>query len=330
MPVNVVLFCNGYGDSILSLPALRALDRAFDRDWHLICHPAVADMLFGELNAKLCKVDFQTVGSRKDFDEQAVLEVIPQCDRFVSLVPWHSENIDALVAAWQPGRTFGFQPKFDVVIPLDFSIHSSDMTFAMARTFDDSLQLEAFTAPPQLPVLALERASAMLASLPGDMTVLSLHADTLPEKMWPMDRFRHVVDRFLDRHEDCAALALGTTEFDWDGCEHGERILTGYGLPLDVAMALVAKSDVFLGVDSCLLHVADFFRVPGVGLFGATNPDEFGFLLGPHEHVTGADMAGITEEAVFQALERIWKLARGAQSVAGKDGEKITQEAMAD
>lgn len=47
-----------------------------------------------------------------------------------------------------------------------------------------------------------------------------------------------------------------------------QRLVRVERLRLGVALALVSLSDLFLGVDSCMLHMADLCRVPGVGLFG--------------------------------------------------------------
>jgi ADP-heptose:LPS heptosyltransferase len=83
-------------------------------------------------------------------------------------------------------------------------------------------------------------------------------------------------------------------------------VLSLPGLPLSYAMALVAASDLFLGVDSCMLHAADFHRVPGVGLFGPTSPRRWGFRFGPHRHVAVAgaiDQIGTAE--VLAALESL-------------------------
>jgi ADP-heptose:LPS heptosyltransferase len=68
----------------------------------------------------------------------------------------------------------------------------------------------------------------------------------------------------------------------------------------------VAESDFFIGVDSCMLHVADIARVPGVGLFGPTNVKEFGFYIGPHIMIQGdGSMDKIPVEMVIKALDQL-------------------------
>jgi ADP-heptose:LPS heptosyltransferase len=78
-------------------------------------------------------------------------------------------------------------------------------------------------------------------------------------------------------------------------------------------MGLVGEADLFVGVDSCMLHVADLFRVPGVGLFGPTRPRQWGFRFGLHRHVvTEGDMSEIREDEVLGALEAVLAEAVGA------------------
>jgi ADP-heptose:LPS heptosyltransferase len=68
-------------------------------------------------------------------------------------------------------------------------------------------------------------------------------------------------------------------------------------------MGLVANADLFVGIDSSMLHAADLARVPGVGLFGPTRAATWGFRFGPHRHVDRSTMADITVEEVLSAME---------------------------
>jgi len=62
-------------------------------------------------------------------------------------------------------------------------------------------------------------------------------------------------------------------------------------------------------IDSCTLHVADLFRVPGLGLFGPSSCTEYGFRFAPHRHICGPDqtMASIGETDVLDVLESLYK-----------------------
>jgi ADP-heptose:LPS heptosyltransferase len=55
-----------------------------------------------------------------------------------------------------------------------------------------------------------------------------------------------------------------------------------------------------------MLHLADLYQVPGVGLFGPTDPSEFGFRFARHLHVRAATMNEISVADVGHALEALW------------------------
>ena len=131
-----------------------------------------------------------------------------------------------------------------------------------------------------------------------------MHADThWEEKRWSVTRFIDVLDRFLARHRDFVAWVVGMGHEELNVGRERDRVFAYLGLPLDLAMGLVASADLFLGIDSCMLHAADLARVPGVGLFGPTQPALWGFRFAPHRHVEGSTMADITVDDVLGAME---------------------------
>src|SRR5262249_48126309 len=144
-------------------------------------------------------------------------------------------------------------------------------------------------------------------TLPAGSQVLVVHADTKPEKMWETTNFIATLDLFLQRHPEFVVWVVGTEDLQLNGGQQGGKVRRYLRLPLGQAMALVAEADLFLGVDSCMLHVADLFRVPGVGLFGPTLPAEWGFRFGTHLHLVGNDgeLASIQPLAALAALETL-------------------------
>ena len=113
--------------------------------------------------------------------------------------------------------------------------------------------------------------------------------------------------RFLLRHKRYLAIVVGLRHAGLGPV--AERVVFAYGNCLDVSMSLVSEADLFVGVDSCMLHVADFYRVPGVGLFGPTRASEFGFLLMCCIHVQAEySMDEIEVGEVLLAAERVMDL----------------------
>jgi hypothetical protein len=150
----------------------------------------------------------------------------------------------------------------------------------------------------------LQEARSMRAAVPAGVKVLVVHADAgWTDKRWPVTRFIDVLDRFLSRHRDFVAWVVGMGHEELNvGCER-DRVVPLLGLPLDLAMGLVASADLFVGVDSSMLHAADLARVPGVGLFGPTRPGLWGFRFAPHRHIDMSTMADIRVDDVLNAME---------------------------
>lgn len=299
----VAFFANGIGDHFLSLPAIRALAALYPQRLSLVCLRSRADVFFRGLPFRQIRVG--NVWGDDDWQSD-VAETVRGCDLFFSLVPWQSDPLTSLRRQLAPEVSVGFFPEYDIVLPLDYGRHSSELAFSIPRHLDPSLRLEDFTAPPEFPPAAQHRAERIRGLIPPRMRVLVVHADTAEAKMWQAERFVAVLDAFLERRPDFVALVVGRSRLPLDTGGFNERVVLCYGLPLDVSLCLTAKADIFLGVDSCFLHAADFCGVPGVGLFGPTDSNEFGYRLTPHRHVcSDGDMKMISETDVLVALDSL-------------------------
>jgi ADP-heptose:LPS heptosyltransferase len=179
------------------------------------------------------------------------------------------------------------------------------LAFDVPLQLDPSLKPEDFAASPTFAPEA-RRLARQVRMHVASMRVLIVHADSKPEKMWEAEWFVTVLDTFLERHPDFVAFVIGTKDLGLDRGRAGKRVVPCYGLPLPVALSLVGEADLFLGIDSCALHAADLFRVPGVGLFGPTSCAEWGFRFGPHRHICGGQtMRGIGMTDVLDGLESL-------------------------
>lgn len=305
----VVFFANGIGDAILNLPALRALASLIPDRLTLVTRLSPYNALFRDLPTR--RVVPLSSGSKHDWSaeeiEQAAARIAP-CDVFVSLVPWQSRSLWSLVELLSPSLTVGMFPGFDVEIPRDYSKHTAELAFDVARAFCPSLEMKDYLQPPKLPVEATELVLEIRRCLRAGTRLLAVHADTLPEKMWEEKKWSAVIEKFLASHHDFAVVLVGTTpvRIEVGDFSARKRLVPAYGLSLSDSLSLVAWADLFSGVDSCMLHVADFSRVPSVGLFGPTSASEFGFLIAPHISIQGRNtMDEIDEGDVGRALEAI-------------------------
>lgn len=312
----VAMLLNARGDYLLNLPALRGLAHIFDGRLTVVCRPGARRTFFPKLALrKVYEPRIEFDGSRPRFDPTAVMDEVGPTDLFLSLNPWHSRDMDRLLELLAPGASVGFDEAFSVTLGLDFDKHSADLAFDVPRCVDPSLVIERFAGPPRLEDESVRLAAELRSLVTEGYRVLIVHAETKPAKMWPIDRWGVVLEWFLARHPDTVVLDVGLGDVGLDRMSCGDRVIPCAGLPLSVAVALLEWGDFFIGVDSCFLHAADLFRVPGVGLFGPTSSREFGFRFGAHRHVNGRpSMHSITVDDVIEAV-------RSLEDELGVDGE---------
>lgn len=304
-----VFFANGLGDTLLALPALRALAKLFPARLTLICDQGVHPALLTELD--LASVVESPMHRNvpdwtREFSAADVAARVKECDLLISLVPWYSRSLEELLARFAPATSIGFFDDFKINVPLDFAQHAADLMFDIPKAFDPTLRLEDFAAPPTLDASFCRIAESIRRAMPQGFRTLAVHADTGYPKMWPADRFVLTLDLFLDRHPDFLVLLVGSAPQPIDTGRHAAHVVPCYGLPLAAAITLTGMADLFLGVDSCMLHAADLYGVPGVGLFGASSPLEYGFRFNCSSVVVqGESMESIEVPAVLQALELV-------------------------
>lgn len=306
----LALFGNGLGDHLMTLPAVRALAAGFEGRLGLVCRPGAWRRFFADLPLRtVCQMPF-CAGACSCFT--AAQSLVPDRDLLVWLNPWRGRVLDALVAA--EGVTVGRFRRCTRFVETD-AAHAVDEAFAIARAVFPHLCLEDFAAPPYLAPAAVRAAQRVRAAVGVGRRLLAVHADpSTPDRRWPDGRLAECLAHFLKAHPEMWVLLVGGAAANRQpACDH-ERVVSLCGLSFATTMAVVAEADLFLGVDSCFLHAADLFRVPGVGLFGPTDPAEFGFRFTPvHAHLrAGTSMRSITTRRVVEALESVGQRSRSA------------------
>jgi ADP-heptose:LPS heptosyltransferase len=201
-----------------------------------------------------------------------------------------------------PRRSIGFDRAYSLSLTLDFTKHSADLAFDLVLALDPHQRIESYASPPVISPEAADLARHVADTLAPDAVVVAVQADTKPEKMWAADRFRRVLADLAFHVPSVVVLDMGLRDRGLGCGPMGDRVVPCGTLPLPSAMALLQITDLFVGVDSCFLHAADLFGVPGVGLFGPTSAAEFGFRLGPHRHVCGPTMHAISSDMVTAAI----------------------------
>jgi ADP-heptose:LPS heptosyltransferase len=310
-----VCFVTNVGDAVLTLPTLRALGEMFSAPLTLICPKVAFDLCFWEVSPRFVDTTgLPLTGTppmlgrpERPLDYDVLASEIGAVDLFIDTLPWNSLAdiiMRPLLQRLAPTTSIGFSPDiYDVVVPKD-ECHSADLAFMLARLFDQSLQIESYAQPGPLRPPVQQEAQSIRAAVPAGIKVLVVHADAgWTDKRWPVTRFIDVLDRFLSRHRDFVVWVVGMGHEELNVGRERDRVIPYLGLPLDLAMGLVANADLFVGIDSSMLHAADLARVPGVGLFGPTRAATWGFRFAPHRHVDMSAMEDITAIDVLDAME---------------------------
>lgn len=301
----VVFIANGFGDHILSLPAIRAMHALFPGQLGLVTQRAAYKAFHGGLPWQSV-IEFEVGVHAKigrSFDAEDLARRMDPCDGFFSLNTWHNEHVDELLGRLKPRWSIGFSRRFRVPARLE-SNHTADRIFSVPLALDSALEIDDFAEPVFVDPTTRADTAALLDSLPQHSRLLVVHNETLPHKIYPMPLFRRILVEFLDRHPDVYVLSVPRRPQGLERSD-GSRILEAAGLPLPAAFTTVQAANLFLGVDSVFLHVADLARVPSVGLFGPTDPARWGFRFGPNTTLVGdqGEMAQIEPGAILAALD---------------------------
>jgi ADP-heptose:LPS heptosyltransferase len=312
-----VYFSAKIGDALLTLPTLRALGALFDAPITLICPSFAYALCFREVSPRFIDTTgcFGTdsppfLGAIPTLDCETLASKIGAVDVLINTVSFNmpSDPIRTIRQRLAPIATIGFEndyEEYEVVVPKKAG-HSADLMFELARVFDPLAQIETYAQPVTIPPDVQAKARSIRAAVPCGTKVLVVHADTdWAAKRWPVTKFIDLLDRFLARHRDFVGWIVGMGQEDLNVGRERDRVISHLGLPLDLTMSMVASADLFLGIDSCMLHAADLARVPGVGLFGPTRPTTWGFRFAPHRHLDLRSMADITVEEVLDAMEEV-------------------------
>lgn len=261
------LFVNGIGDHLMVLPALRALARLHRARLTYFGQAHAIELIRDELPG-VAFVALDWSRSSSGAYELHSLDSLAReggFDRAYSLVPWENAHLRRAMQALRAREWIGLTPACDASVDYRVGEHTADLTFRVVRHVAPDLRMEAFSAPPTARALGGARRHR-------GPPLLAVHDETLAAKVWPLARLRHVLARFRQLRPEWEVVYVGRRDL---GLDRAPSLRSRRPpLPLRIAFARVASASAFVGVDSCMLHLADLHRVPSVALFGppATAP----------------------------------------------------------
>lgn len=312
-----VFFDNAIGDSFIALPALRALSKLTDGRMSLItCVDKCGKInytIFQELALKnIYGIKIAETEKGKEFDPEELADLLKHADLFIYMNTWmlSPDKMKWLFDTFHPKTSVGFYKYMTLSLPFSKEVHSADLLFRFPQCFDKTLSIEDYSYPPPLPIQVNEFIADIKQKLPEDIRLLVIHADTKPDKSWPFQNYRLLLDKLMEKYPEIVVVFVGVKLPDVKSCKYYNRILEfGQALPFIADWAFVSIADVFLGIDSAFLHIADLYQVPAISLFGPTTPLEWGIRFSKYHRCLAAthqQMENITVEDVYESFCDLW------------------------
>ncbi len=302
-----VFLWNGIGDCWLSVPTLRALAEEFPSQVMLIMpsylHNVLPQDLY-ELPSARIPEEWGRAERRSQSELQSILGEDFSIELFINLSPWRSPFLDQIEHHFRSRSTFEISTfHLSNVAGGIGNEHYADFVFQVAKYVQRTQSEKDFF---QLQIAMRDefrnKADRLSQVFPDDCKLLCVHNHSSEErKRWDTGRLFSCLDSFTSIREEYLAIIVDPTEYQIP-LHLNNRIFSMTGLRLGTVAAFVEKCDLFLGVDSCMLHMADMCKVPSVGLFGPTRPENWGFRFSNGSTVEAKQMNQIPSQKVLNKL----------------------------
>ena len=300
----VVVSIDGLGDQILTWPTMRALYQLYPDGLHLVLGEGMRLMFYREVQFQTqIRARFEDPDSNT-FDVEALVAAIGPCHTIIHLGDWLNDSLWDVLSGTMPRRTVGLRPRFSEYVEVADDVHMFDRIFALAQRLEPRFALDDFCSPPTFSGPAQNVANRMFKqAMMTDEKFLFVHPETLAAKMWSRPHLESILFEFLDERPEYRVMVCTREPF----VLRSHSRIHSVQPHLELGMALVGLADCFLGVDSCFLHAADLYRVPGVSLFGPTRPETWGFRFSqPAIDIDGRGaMSGIDPHEVLNAMLQV-------------------------
>jgi ADP-heptose:LPS heptosyltransferase len=300
---TLVFHHNGIGDHVMNLPALRLLAQYAPRPVCIVAGDVPAAFLYQEPDVHSQILMHFSPGRYAHVFDPTSPRLSHRFEYFVSLATWDAPAIHTLKERSGARSTLGLFSGFSVRSEAD-DAHDIHRLVVLAMPFAPGARLEDSTAPC---VFARDTQSLRATMVPRGRRLLVIHPDTRLEKMWLIERYDPLVRAFLDGAQHWHAAILNLPSARLPRAIQTRRLHSVTGATLAESMKLVPGADLFLGIDSRMLHVADLCRVPSVALFGATTARQFGFILGDNiytHNLVARNLQALNVTPVLMSLQR--------------------------
>jgi ADP-heptose:LPS heptosyltransferase len=300
----VLAFTNfGIGDRLLTLPAMQALTHMLPGQLTVVCDRFAAANMYSALNVRRFVEVEELCDDKIYYNIESLAEKLDGVDFLTVFNTWHSESTRKLLTLLNPLWSVGHFDYCKTVVPVDDRTNVVDTNFSLVQACFPGLDVATF-ARPQFSSYYHDLAKQIRSTLPQGSRVLAVHLDTNPAKMLPKSTINIVLDSFLQRHEEYFVFLLGWKDRGLEKIKNRNRVMTFIRLPFLLQCCLIEECDCFVGVDSCFMHAADLFAIPGICIYGPVHPEKWGFRFSPHVHLGNHAASGVkSRDRLLEAVE---------------------------
>lgn len=284
---STVIFHNGFGDYVINRGALALLAVGLPQPVRLVYGAGPHEFLVRDLPfASFQAITFSgpNGGRGRTFD-------LPPSERgqwsdiLVNLCSWDGVGMERLRDQLQPARYVWNTAwkSWD-----EEGANAVEMAFETVREALPATTIDRLRQPPQFEAGLESAVEQMLGKIKsqGFKRYICLHLDCSKAKNWPVNVISDVVCTLLAEHDDLFVLIVGQADhLRRCHCHEGRIVFLG-GFSLQASMSVVAKSTAFVGVDSCMMKIADVFGIPGAAIFDTRRgASRWGYYWTKAEHV---------------------------------------------
>jgi ADP-heptose:LPS heptosyltransferase len=260
----LVIFPGALGDFICFLPALSVLGE--DACVDVLARSEFADLAPAGVNVvSLERYEIRRLFVAGAHDEERVRNFFAP---YAAIYSWMgsqaSEFVLQLESASQGwARVFPFRPR-------DQKMHQRDYYLTCLNAANRNLPLPAITPWPQ--AVQWREQFWRRNSLAGKAVLTLAPGSGAAEKNWPIHFFRAVAEWWRRATQGAAVVLTGPVEEERGGFDtFSDCCKSARDLTLAQVAALLAGSDVYLGNDSGITHLAAAVGIRAVALFGPSD-----------------------------------------------------------
>jgi ADP-heptose:LPS heptosyltransferase len=268
LPKICVLFPGALGDFICFLPALEVLGKGGAVD--LFCRTEFAGLAPPEVKVRSLECfELRRLFVPGALDDERLHEFFSS---YAAVHSWTGSRVSEFVeqiASVSRGRAHVYPFCAD-----HRKLHQSDYYLSC---------LNAPVDPPHLPAISLQPQAVAWSeqywrqqSFDGKPVLALAPGSGAREKNWPAAFFRDVAGWWQNRTHGAVVVVLGPVEEERARLEPLlEGCIVARGLKLEQLAALLLRSDLYLGNDSGITHVAAAVGVRTVVMFGPSDADQW-------------------------------------------------------